>query len=335
MSKKEDRKPGELSPKERMSIPRQAMPSRLPDIRMQDFEEVNLGLTEEQARTEALRCLECKKPLCVTGCPVGVKIPEFVKMIAEGHYEEAAAILRQDNALPAICGRVCPQEDQCEKLCVLGKKTSPLAIGNLERFAADRVLADPDARSIPPGGRRVAVIGSGPAGLTAAGDLVRMGHRVTVFEALHEVGGVLVYGIPEFRLPKSILRVEVDALRQLGVEFELNAAVGRTVSVDELFDEEGYDAVFIGTGAGLPHFLNVPGEDLNGVYSANEFLTRVNLMRAYQFPDFDSPIKVGQRAAVIGGGNTAMDAVRTARRLGADPAILLFRRSRAEMPARA
>ncbi len=322
-----------MNPKERIKIPRQGMPARPPDVRVQDFEEVNLGLTPEQARTEALRCLACKKPICISGCPVGVKIPDFVQMVAEGRFEEAAEKLREDNSLPAICGRVCPQEDQCEKLCVLGRKGSPLAIGNLERFAAEQNSKGPNGRAIQPTGKRVAVIGSGPAGLAAAGDLVGFGHRVTVFEALHEVGGVLVYGIPEFRLPKSILKVEVETLQDLGVQFEVNAVVGRTVSIDDLF-EEGYDAIFIGTGAGFPHFLNIPGEDLNGVYSANEFLTRVNLMRAYRFPDFDSPVKVGKRAAVIGGGNTALDAVRTARRMGAERAMLLYRRSRAEMPAR-
>lgn len=317
-----------------MKIPRQEMPTQPPEVRIQNFEEVNLGFTEGQAQTEALRCLQCRKPLCVTGCPVGVNIPEFVRMVAEGRFEEAGERLRQDNALPAVCGRVCPQEEQCERLCVLSRKTDPLSIGRLERFAADRTQAASDGATVPPTGRRVAIIGSGPAGLTVAGDLVRLGHSVTVFEALHEVGGVLVYGIPEFRLPKSILRVEVQALRDLGVAFEVNAVVGRTVSIDDLF-EEGYDAVFIGTGAGLPHFLDIPGEDLNGVYSANEFLTRINLMRAYRFPEFDSPVKVGRRTAVIGGGNTAMDAVRTARRVGAERAMLLYRRSRAEMPARA
>ena len=323
-----------MTPKERMKIPRQEMPTQPPEVRIQNFEEVNLGFADEQARTEALRCLQCQKPLCVTGCPVGVDIPEFVRMVAEGRFEEAGERLRRDNALPAVCGRVCPQEEQCEKLCVLGKRVAPLSIGRLERFVADRVPAASGGGTAPPTGRRVAVIGGGPAGLTAAGDLVRLGHQVTVFEALHEVGGVLVYGIPEFRLPKAILRVEVEALRTLGVVFEVNAVVGRTVSIDDLF-EEGYDAVFVGTGAGLPHFLDIPGEDLNGVYSANEFLTRVNLMRAYRFPEFDSPVKVGRRAAVIGGGNTAMDAVRTARRMGAERAMLLYRRSRAEMPARA
>jgi len=317
-----------------MKIPRQEMPTQPPEVRIQNFEEVNLGFTEGQAQTEALRCLQCQKPLCVTGCPVGVDIPEFVRLVAEGRFEEAGDRLRRDNALPAVCGRVCPQEEQCEKLCVLGKRVAPLSIGRLERFVADRVPAACGGGTAPPTGRRVAVIGSGPAGLTAAGDLVRLGHQVTVFEALHDVGGVLVYGIPEFRLPKAILRVEVEALRTLGVTFEVNAVVGRTVSIDDLFGE-GYDAVFVGTGAGLPHFLDIPGEDLNGVYSANEFLTRVNLMRAYRFPEFDSPVKVGRRTAVIGGGNTAMDAVRTARRVGAERAMLLYRRSRAEMPARA
>jgi len=323
-----------MTPKERMKIPRQEMPTQPPEVRIQNFEEVNLGFTEGQAQTEALRCLQCQKPLCVTGCPVGVDIPEFVRLVAEGRFEEAGDRLRRDNALPAVCGRVCPQEEQCEKLCVLGKRVAPLSIGRLERFVADRVPAACGGGTAPPTGRRVAVIGSGPAGLTAAGDLVRLGHQVTVFEALHDVGGVLVYGIPEFRLPKAILRVEVEALRTLGVTFEVNAVVGRTVSIDDLFGE-GYDAVFVGTGAGLPHFLDIPGEDLNGVYSANEFLTRVNLMRAYRFPEFDSPVKVGRRTAVIGGGNTAMDAVRTARRVGAERAMLLYRRSRAEMPARA
>jgi glutamate synthase (NADPH/NADH) small chain len=291
------------------------------------------------AVTEASRCIECAKPGCVVDCPVGVQIKTIVALIHAGDYLGAAAKLREDNALPAITGRVCPQENQCEGGCILGKKGAPVAIGNLERFVADFERESGQLglpANAPATGKSVAIVGSGPAGLSAAGDLVQKGHRVRVFEALHELGGVLVYGIPEFRLPKSIVKGEVDNLRRMGVEFETNVVVGKSVTLDELMNEEHYDAVFVATGAGLPVFLNVPGEHFNGVYSANEFLTRVNLMRAYQFPDFDQPVYDcrDKDVIVVGGGNTAMDAVRTARRLGARTATLVYRRSEAEMPAR-
>lgn len=328
-----------LPPKERMRIPRQRMPEQPAGERCENFKEVNLGLSAALAHREALRCLHCKSHHCFTGCPVGVKIKDFIELILAGDFLGAAAKIREDNVLPAITGRVCPQEDQCEGRCVLGKHGEPLAIGYLERFVADyerqtgQVGLPPKA---PPTGKRVAIIGSGPAGLSAAGDLALRGHQVTVLEALHEIGGVLIYGIPEFRLPKQIVNDEVEHLRRLGIEFRTNVVVGRTVSVDELLGEEGYHAVFIATGAGLPVFLNIPGEHLCGVYSANEFLTRVNLMKAHQFPAYDQPIYDcrGKAVAVIGGGNTAMDAVRTALRLGAQIATVVYRRSEVEMPAR-
>ena len=329
-----------LTPKERVKIPRQRMPEQEPAARRRNFEEVNLGLATAVAATEASRCIECASPKCVQGCPVGVKIREFVDLVLKEDYRGAAALMRQDNVLPAVTGRVCPQEDQCEGACVMGKKFDPLAIGYLERFIADWE-AESGELGLPPRapatGRKVACVGSGPASLTAAGDLVQHGHDVTVFEALHEVGGVLVYGIPEFRLPKDIVRREVDNMRKMGVRFETNVVIGRTVTVDELLGAEGYDAVFIATGAGLPKFLDVPGENLNGVYSANEFLSRVNLMKAYRFPEYDQPIYDcrGKNVAVIGGGNTALDAIRTALRLGASKAMMLYRRSEAEMPGRA
>lgn len=307
-----------------------------PELRITNFNEVALGYDDDQAVLEANRCLQCKKPVCIAGCPVGIDIPRFVDMVAHGDFKRALAIIREKNALPAVCGRVCPQENQCELVCVMGKKYQPLAIGRLERFVADHASqTNGDAHSdrAPSSGKSVAVVGAGPAGLTVAGELIRLGHRVTVFEALHKLGGVLVYGIPEFRLPKAILQTEVDRLAEMGVEFRTNYVVGRTEMVDELLAR--YHAVFIGTGAGLPYFMNVPGENLNGVYSANEFLTRINLMRAYRFPVWDTPIKVGKRVAVIGGGNTAMDAVRTAKRMGAEHAYLIYRRSRHELPARA
>lgn len=326
------------SPKERMKIPRQPMPEQEPDQRRSNFEEVNLGLSALGATTEALRCLECAKPHCVAGCPVNVNIREFVQLITEGEFLKAASKIREDNVLPAITGRVCPQETQCEGCCIVGKKNEPVGIGYLERFVADyerehgEIGLPPIA---PPTGKKVAIVGSGPAGLSAAGDLVRWGHQVTVFEALHEIGGVLVYGIPQFRLPKEIVRHEVEAMRRMGVAFETNVVIGKTVTIDELMTEEGYDAVLVATGAGLPKFLGVPGEHLAGVYSANEFLTRVNLMRAND-PAYDEPIYDcrGKSVAVVGGGNTAMDAVRTARRLGASHSYLVYRRTEAEMPAR-
>jgi len=325
--------------KERMKIVRTVMPELDAQVRSRNFEEVNLGLPPADALTEASRCIECAKPGCIVECPVGVKIKDVVALIRAGDYLAAAAKMREDNALPAITGRVCPQEHQCEGGCVLGRKGAPVAIGNLERFIADyeRSSGNPGLPAIAPTtGKSVAVVGSGPAGLSAAGDLVQKGHRVRVFEALHEIGGVLVYGIPEFRLPKSIVRTEVDNLRRMGVEFETNVVVGKSVTVDELMQEEGYDAIFVATGAGLPQFLGVPGEHFNGVYSANEFLTRVNLMRAYNPDEYDQPIYDcrDRDVIVVGGGNTAMDAVRTARRLGARSATLVYRRSKAEMPAR-
>ncbi len=325
--------------KERMKILRSPMPELDPSVRSRNFAEVNQGLAAVDALTEASRCIECAKPGCVVHCPVGVKIKEVVALIYAGDYLAAAAKMREDNALPAITGRVCPQENQCEGGCVLGKKGAPVAIGNLERFIADYernsgqlglpAIAAKTSKS-------VAIVGSGPAGLSAAGDLIQKGHRVRVFEALHELGGVLVYGIPEFRLPKSIVKGEVDNLRRMGVEFETNVVVGKSVTVDELMEEEHYDAIFVATGAGLPQFLGVPGEHFNGVYSANEFLTRINLMRAYDSGAYDEPVYDcrDRDVIVVGGGNTAMDAVRTARRLGAKSATLVYRRSQAEMPAR-
>jgi len=325
--------------KERIKMPRQHMPEQLPQIRAHEFTEVNLGYSAELARQEALRCLECAKPTCTRDCPVGVKVKDFVQLIVDGDFMAAAAKIREDNVLPAITGRVCPQEDHCEGACLLCKKGESLGIGYLERFVADYEQQHFDAKNIvkaPPTGKKIAIVGSGPSGLTAAGDLVQKGHHVHVFEALHEVGGVLVYGIPEFRLPKKIIREQVDIMRAMGVEFETDVVVGRTVTIDELLEEEGFDAVFIGTGAGLPQFMGIPGEHLNGVYSANEFLTRINLMHSYEFPKYDEPIVDfrGKNVAVIGGGNTALDAIRSALRLGAGKAFILYRRSEAEMPAR-
>ncbi len=326
--------------KERMKVPRQHMPEQVAQIRATNFTEVNLGYSTELARQEALRCLECAKPACTDKCPVGVKVREFVQLIVAGDFLGAAAKIREDNVLPAITGRVCPQEDHCEGGCLMGKKVQSLGIGYLERFVADYEQQHLDVKNIKRArstGKKVAIVGSGPSGLTAAGDLVQRGHQVQVFEALHEVGGVLVYGIPEFRLPKKIIREQVDYMRAMGVEFETDVVVGRTVTIDELMQEEGYDAVFIGTGAGLPQFMGIPGEHLNGVYSANEFLTRINLMHAYEFPRYDEPMidLAGKNVAVIGGGNTALDSIRSALRLGAGKAFVLYRRSETEMPARA
>lgn len=328
-----------LSPKERIRVPRQAMPEQAAEARAHNFEEVNLGYSPALAQQEARRCLECAKPTCTDNCPVGVKVKEFVELIVAGHFLAAAAKIREDNVLPAITGRVCPQEDQCEGKCLLSKKVKPLGIGYLERFVADYEQRM-GIRSLPKvasTGKKVAVVGSGPSGLTVAGDLIQKGHKVRVFEALHEIGGVLVYGIPEFRLPKQIVREQIDYMREMGVEFETDVVVGRTVTIDELMEEEGYDAVYIGTGAGLPQFMNIRGEHLNGVYSANEFLTRINLMKAYKFPVYDEPMLdlKGKNVAVIGGGNTALDAIRSALRLGAGNAYVIYRRSDAEMPARA
>ena len=324
-------------PKSKIKASREAMPLQDPKVRRANFDEVALGYTREQAVSEAQRCLGCKKQPCVDGCPVEIDIPAFVALVGEGKFSEAGAKIRETNSLPAVCGRVCPQEDQCEKQCVLGKKWEPLAIGRLERFVADYEMKEGDIgvpELPPPTGKKVAIVGSGPAGLTVAGDLARMGHEVTVFEALHKPGGVLVYGIPEFRLPKEIVRREVEYIEKLGVKVVCNFVVGMTRTIEELLTEEGYHAVFVATGAGLPYFMSIPGENLNGVYSANEFLTRSNLMKAYRFPEYDTPIKRVKRVAVVGGGNVAMDSVRTAMRLGADEVYCIYRRSRAEMPAR-
>lgn len=322
--------------KERMKIPKQPMPEQEPGKRVRNFYEVPLGYTPEAAMEEAKRCIQCKKPLCVGGCPVNIDIPWFLRLIAEGKFVEAARKIKETNGLPAVCGRVCPQEDQCEKVCVIGKKNEPVSIGRLERFAADyeREHGEVSIPTIPKWtGKKVAVVGAGPAGLTVAGDLVKKGHKVTVFEALHTPGGVLVYGIPEFRLPKKIVEAEVEYLKRMGVDIRTNAVVGKIDTIEELLDGD-YDAVFIGTGAGLPNFMNIPGENLIGVYSANEYLTRLNLMKSYQFPEFDTPVIKGKNVCVIGGGNTAMDAARTALRLGPDSVSIVYRRSREEMPAR-
>ncbi|MHB1652190.1 MAG: NADPH-dependent glutamate synthase [Desulfitobacteriaceae bacterium] len=319
-----------------LKIPRHAMPCQDPLERAHNFNEVALGYTEEMAVEEAKRCLQCKNPTCRAGCPVEVLIPDFVKKIAEGDFLAAAAVLKVKNSLPAICGRVCPQESQCESLCILTKKGESVAIGRLERFAADYEIKFGESTIVrpEPTGKRVAIIGGGPAGLACAGDLAKEGHAVTVFEALHVAGGVLMYGIPQFRLPKEIVQTEINNLKEMGVEILTNQVVGKITSVDELM-ANGYDAVFIGTGAGLPYFMGIPGENLLGVYSANEFLTRTNLMKGYKFPEYATPVKVGTRVAVLGAGNVAMDGARTALRLGAEEVSIIYRRSREEMPARA
>lgn len=323
--------------KERMKIPRKKMPEREPEVRNKDFYEVNLGLKEKMAREEAKRCLDCANPQCVMGCPVGIDIPMFIKLIEIGDFERSIQVMKETNSLPAICGRVCPQETQCEIVCTMQKATGvPVAIGNLERFIADyeREQGKVFIPDLPPStGYRVAIIGAGPAGLTVAGDLVKKGHHVVIYEALHVAGGVLVYGIPEFRLPKKTLQAEVDYLQKLGVKLKTNFVVGMTATLDDL-RAEGFDAFFIGTGAGLPNFMRIPGENLIGVYSANEYLTRVNLMRAFDFPKYDTPVFLGKNAIVLGGGNVAIDSVRTAMRLGAETATIVYRRSRVEMPAR-
>src|SRR6056297_2464647 len=317
--------------------PRQPMPEQAPEARRRNFEEVPLGYSAETAVTEAQRCLQCKNPACVKGCPVSVDIRSFVGLVAEGKFSDAIHKIWEKNSLPAVCGRVCPQEIQCEGECVLGKKGEPLAIGNLERFIADyeRTQGSGELPPVPePTGRKVAVVGSGPSGLTVAGDLLMKGHDVTLFEAFHKAGGVLVYGIPEFRLPKDIVAQEIHFLERLGLKIEVNAVVGKTVTLDEIF-EDGYQAVYIGVGAGLPKFLNIPGENLIGIYSANEYLTRANLMKAYRFPEYDTPLAKGRNVVVLGAGNVAMDSARTAMRLGAEKVRIVYRRSRDEMPARA
>src|SRR3990172_89285 len=300
--------------KSKLNIPRQPMPERPPLERVLDFMEVPLGYAAEAAVVEADRCLQCKDPQCVKGCPVGINIPGFIKLILEGKPGEAAKKIKDTSSLPAVCGRVCPQDAECEKLCIVGKKHKPVAIGNLERYAAEwereHGVEVPEIK--PPTGKRIAVVGSGPAGLSCAGDLAKMGHSVTIFEALHKPGGVLVYGIPEYRLPKKIVEEEIDYLRKLGVKIVLDALIGRTYTIDDLLKE--FDAVFVGTGAGHPTFLGIPGENLNGVYSANEYLTRINLMKAYLFPKYDTPVRQGKKVVVVGAGNVAMDAARCARR---------------------
>ncbi len=318
-----------------MSLKKVPIPEQAPEVRNKNFEEVATGYTKEMALEEANRCLNCKNKPCMQGCPVQVHIPEFIEAITEQNFEKAYAIIKKTSSLPAVCGRVCPQESQCEKYCVRGIKGEAVAIGRLERFVADYCMNNntEEKINIQKNGRKVAVLGAGPAGLTCAGDLAKAGFSVTVFEAFHKAGGVLVYGIPEFRLPKSIVQKEIDGLKELGVEIQTNMVVGKTVSIDEL-REEGYEAFFIGTGAGLPAFMNIPGENLNGVYSANEFLTRINLMKAYQFPKYDTPVYLGKRVAVVGGGNVAMDAARCAKRLGAEEVYIIYRRGEEEMPAR-
>lgn len=318
---------------------RNAMPEQPADVRNKNFKEVALGYTLEMAVDEAQRCLNCPKPRCVTGCPVNVEIPKFIHAVAEQDFAGAIQILKHKNSLPAVCGRVCPQENQCESKCVLGIRGESVAIGRLERFVADTareqgldaVTADAAAA---PKGKKVAIVGSGPSGLTCAGDLAKLGYDVTLYEALHAAGGVLMYGIPQFRLPKEIVQHEIAALKQLGVKIVVNAVIGRTFTIKELMEEEGFSAVYVGTGAGLPHFMHIDGENLNGVYSANEFLTRVNLMKAYEFPNVATPVYVGKKAAIVGAGNVAMDAARTAKRLGAEEVYIVYRRSEDEMPAR-
>ncbi len=328
-----------------MKTDRHKMPERPAKERIKDFEEVAVGYTIETAIEEAKRCIECQNPKCVGGCPVEIDIPAFLQLIANGDMEGAIRKIKEKNSLPAICGRVCPQEDQCEKVCILGIKGKPVAVGALERFVADQEMKKltPISPSLNPstslgtskrGGQKVAVVGSGPAGLTCAGDLAKLGYQVTLFESLSTPGGVLVYGIPEFRLPKKIVEIEIDYVRSLGVELVTDVLIGKTITIEELFSQ-GFKAVFIGSGAGLPQFLGVPGENLLGVYSANEFLARVNLMKAYKFPEYLTPVKVGKKVAVLGAGNVAMDAARVSLRLGAQKVTIVYRRSREEMPARA
>ncbi len=325
-----------MQDRERLNIPHQQMPELDVEQRRRSFKEVALGYTWEMAKTEAERCLQCRNAPCVTGCPVEIDIPRFIRQIREGDIRAALATIKETNSFPAICGRVCPQERQCQAKCVVGKVSQPVGIGHLERFVGDWQRAE-DVMDLPeavqPTGKKVAVIGAGPAGLTVAGELAKRGHSVTIFEALHRPGGVLVFGIPEFRLPNEVVDFEIEYLRRLGVEIRTNVLIGATLTIRQLREELGYDAIFLGLGAGTPIMLNIPGENLRGVYSANEFLTRVNLMRAHE-PDADTPLRIGRRVVVIGGGNTAMDAARTALRLGAERVTVVYRRSRAEMPAR-
>jgi len=319
-----------------MTLKKTPMPEQDAKERAANFKEVALGYEEAMALEEAARCLNCKNQPCVAGCPVNVKIPEFIELVKKGDFLGAYAKVRETNSLPAVCGRVCPQETQCEEKCVRGIKGEPVGIGRLERFVADYAMAHDCApvEVAPDNGKKVAVIGSGPAGVTCAGDLAKLGYKVTIFEALHTPGGVLSYGIPEFRLPKALVRREIEGVCKLGVELKTNMVIGKCCSLDELMQDEGYSAIFIGTGAGLPSFMHIPGENLSGVYSANEFLTRINLMKAYKFPDTDTPVRVGRSVAVVGGGNVAMDAARCAKRMGAEHVYIVYRRSEAEMPAR-
>lgn len=320
-----------------MNLKKTPMPEQCPNERNKNFLEVTCGYTEEMAIEEAGRCLNCKHKPCMQGCPVGVKIPEFIEYVARGEFEEAYKKIKETNALPAVCGRVCPQEKQCESKCVRGIKGESVGIGRLERFVADYHMKNGEDKIETPkqNGKKVAVIGSGPSGLTAAGELAKKGYKVTVYEAFHTAGGVLMYGIPEFRLPKNIVQKEISNLKKLGVEICTNVIIGKTILVDELFDDFGFDAVYIGSGAGLPSFMGFEGENLNGVYSANEFLTRINLMKGYKFPEYDTPVYLGKNVAVFGGGNVAMDAARSAKRLGAENVYIVYRRGREELPARA
>ncbi len=319
-----------------MSLKKNPMPEQCPNERNKNFLEVTTGYTEQTAIDEATRCLNCKHRPCMQGCPVSVKIPEFIAYVAEGEFEKAYLKIKETNALPAVCGRVCPQEKQCESKCVRAIKGESVGIGRLERFVADYHMkhVEDKIEKPAPNGKKIAVVGSGPAGLTAAGDLAKRGYDVTVYEAFHVAGGVLMYGIPEFRLPKDIVQNEIANLKKLGVKIETNVIIGKTIMVDELCDEMGYDAVFLGTGAGLPSFMGIEGENLNGVYSSNEFLTRINLMKGYKFPEYDTPVTVGKRVAVFGGGNVAMDAARCAKRMGAEKVYIIYRRGREELPAR-
>lgn len=320
-----------------MRMDKNPMPEQCPNVRNKNFLEVTTGYTEEMAIDEAQRCLNCKHKPCMQGCPVSVKIPEFIAFVAKGEFENAYKKIKETNALPAVCGRVCPQEKQCESKCVRGIKGESVGIGRLERFVADWHMKNVKEEIEKPvsNGKRVAVVGSGPSGLTVAGDLAKKGYEVTIYEAFHTAGGVLMYGIPEFRLPKDIVQKEISNLKEMGVDIETNVVIGKTLTVDELFDEMNFDAVYIGSGAGLPHFMGIEGESLNGVYSANEFLTRINLMKGYKFPEYDTPVYVGKNVAVLGGGNVAMDAARSAKRLGAENVYIVYRRGKEELPARA